>query len=330
MRLISEKELKKYGKTYSLSKQAIALVNQQKANWELASANYRSLKKVQTRSFDFGHFRIDCQFNPGRIRSSAANTSREAIQSRPCFLCPGNLPPEQLGLPFQHDFTILTNPYPIFPYHLTIPANDHLPQQLTGKTEALLLLSHALSDFTVFYNGPRCGASAPDHFHFQAGLKEMLPVEDELENLIVNHSSLLAENGKIKVFAVENYLRRIICFRSDDKDQLVKHIEMATRFLPFSENEEPMMNLLAWVQSSYWNVVLFPRGLQRPWQYFADEFDRLLVSPAAVEMGGLIILPREEDFYKLTEKDLISVFDQVTLHAEDFNRLKQKIKESVQ
>ncbi|HPT32834.1 MAG TPA: DUF4922 domain-containing protein, partial [Prolixibacteraceae bacterium] len=145
MNIISEQELKKYGKTFSLSAQAIALVNQQKATWKPASSNYRSLKEVQIRSFDFGHFRIDCQYNPGRIRSSAANTSEAAILSRPCFLCAENRPAEQTGIAYQGEFTILANPYPIFPYHLTIPSNLHSPQQISGNVDSLLQLGYDLS-----------------------------------------------------------------------------------------------------------------------------------------------------------------------------------------
>jgi hypothetical protein len=328
MSLISEKELTKYGKTYSLSKMAIALVNQQKATWELASVNYRSLRKVQTRSFDFGHFRIDCQYNPERIRSSAADTNREAILSRPCFLCDENLPPVQFGVAFGNEYFILTNPYPIFPFHLTIPYHLHTPQQIAGNLDAMLQLSYALSDFTVFYNGPRCGASAPDHLHFQAGSRDSLPIEEELELLLQNHSDLLTDNGTIRIYAVENYLRRFICFRCGDKELLIRQINKVIDLLHSDGTEEPMMNILTWYHPSGWSVVLFPRSLQRPREYYANDFDRLIISPAAAELGGLVILPREEDFYKLTEKDLVSVFGQVTIQKNVFNELKQRIADS--
>jgi hypothetical protein len=328
MHFISENELKKYGKIYAQSKMAVALVNQQKATWELAAANYKSLKQVRTRSFDFGHFRIDCQFNPGRIRSSAANVHPDAISSRPCFLCEAHLPPEQAGVPFGTGYTILTNPFPVFPYHLTIPFNSHIPQQISGNTGILLDLSYTLNDFTVFYNGPRCGASAPDHLHFQAGSRNVLPLEDELDSLLQNHSELLIHNGKIRILAVENYLRRFICFDSDNKELLIKYIENTIGLLSLPGYEEPMMNILSWYRPAGWYVLLFPRILHRPREYDADEFDRLVISPAAIELGGLVILPREEDFYKLTEKNLVSVFSQITIPEKEFSELKQNISKS--
>jgi hypothetical protein len=324
--LISETELKKFGKTYSLSKQAIALVNQQKATWELASSNYKALNNVRESSFGFDHFKVKYQFNPERIRSSAANTNQEVILARPCFLCTQNLPRQQFGIPFDDHFIILTNPYPIFPYHLTISSIHHVPQQIDGNIETLLNLTYALSDFTVFYNGPQCGASAPDHFHFQAGIKDTLPIEEELDLLQGNYGEELVNDGMTRVFAVENYLRRFIGFSSSDKGLLIRHLQQVINFLPYKEPEEPMMNILAWYQFPEWKVILFPRSKQRPWQYFADDFNRLVISPASVELGGLIILPREEDFYKLTKKDIESVYEQVTIQHEDFKALTKHIK----
>jgi hypothetical protein len=325
MRLISETELKKYGKTYSLSRQAISLVNQQKATWPLAATNYKALKNVRENSFNMGHFILKIQYNPERIRSSSANTNQEAILSRPCFLCARNFPPEQTGIPFRDQFIILTNPFPIFPFHLTIPTTDHIPQEIDGNMETMLDLSYALSDFIVFYNGPQCGASAPDHFHFQAGIRGTLPVEEEFDILRSSYSEKLTENSTSPVFAVENYLRRFIGFQTSDKELLIHQLRLVIGCLPKTDSEEPMMNILTWYQFPEWKVALFPRAKQRPWQYYSDDLNQLMISPAAVELGGLVILPREEDYYKLTEKDLISVYDQVTIQKDDFNELKNNI-----
>jgi hypothetical protein len=325
MRLISETELKKYGKTYNVSRQAIALVNQQKATWPLATANYNTLKTVRESSFSMGHFTVKYQFNQERIRSSAADISKEAILARPCFLCAQNLPSGQYGIPFGSRFIILVNPFPIFTCHLTIPSVDHSPQKIDGNLGSLLDLSYALSDFVVFYNGPKCGASAPDHFHFQAGIRETLPVEAEFDLLRDNHSVQLFTDGKSTVFAVENYLRRFIGFQNQDKEEMVRQITHIIGCLPKTGDEEPMMNILAWYQFPYWKAVIFPRALQRPWQYYSNDFNQLIISPAAVEMGGLFILPREEDYYKLTEKDLISIYDQVTMQKDDFAELRNAV-----
>jgi hypothetical protein len=328
MQMIPEKELQKYGKTRTLSQQAIALVNQQKATWELAAAGYKALKTVRESSFDFGDSKVRYQFNPGRIRSSAADTSKEAILTRPCFLCSQNLPPLQAGIPYRDRFTILTNPFPIFPYHLTIPATTHIPQEITGNIGTLLDLSHDLPDFTLLYNGPQCGASAPDHLHFQAGIRDVLPVEEELDTLVRNLSEVLAEDAGTQVYASERYLRSVLIFRSANKESLVRRLEKTVSCLPGDGSGEPMMNIISWYQAPQWNVLLFPRATQRPWQYFAGDFSRLVISPAAVELGGLVILPREEDFYKLTQKDMISIYDQVCIQPADFRVLREKLKES--
>jgi hypothetical protein len=330
MKHLTEIDLKKFGKTFSLSKRAIALVNHEKANWPLAEAGYSSLRQVQTRTFDFGHFRIDCQFNPGRIRSSAANTEASAIEARPCFLCETNRPPEQSGMPFGTDYAVLCNPFPIFPYHLTIPLQMHEPQLISGHIESFLQLTYNLQEFVVFYNGPKCGASAPDHFHFQAGIRDILPIEDELKCLIDENSETLIDSPEIKINAVENFLRRFICFHSADQEILSKWISKALNVLPKQEGDsEPMVNMLGWFTNGAWQIVLFPRAVQRPREYFADDFDRILVSPAAVELGGLVILPREEDFFKLTAENLVSIFSQVTLQKDDFEDFKEKLIQTI-
>jgi hypothetical protein len=325
MQLISENELKKYGKTYNVSRQAIALVNQQKATWPLAATNYKALKNVRESIFNMAHFTLKVQYNPERIRSSSANTNQEAILSRPCFLCAQNLPPEQTGISFRDKFMILTNPFPIFPFHLTIPSTEHIPQKIDGNIGTMLDLSYALSDFIVFYNGPQCGASAPDHFHFQAGNREILPLEEEFDILRNAFSEKLSDNGKSTIFAVDNYLRRFIGFQTSDKELLIHQLTKVIGCLPETGGEEPMMNILAWYQFPEWKVALFPRAKQRPWQYYSEDLNQLIISPAAVELGGLVILPREEDYYKMTEKDLVSVFDQVTIQKDDFTELKNNI-----
>lgn len=324
-RLTSENELKKYGKTWSLSAKALALANQQKACWPLAGNNYRALKNSRESEISFGTFVVKYQFNPERIRSSAANTSPEAISSRPCFLCPGNLPAEQAGIPVAGRFILLVNPYPIFPVHLTIPSTLHTPQRIDGSIDALLEISRLLNEFVVFYNGPKCGASAPDHLHFQAGIRGILPLEDDLDTLVTAHSQINSVDSDVRIYAPGNYLRRILILRSASAESLQKRLSTIINLLPAEQGEEPMVNILTWYNAPEWTVAVFPRAKQRPWQYFADDFDKLVISPAAVELGGLVVLPREEDYFKLSGKELASVYEQVTLGKEDFETLKMKI-----
>ncbi len=324
--LIPGNELEEFGKTCSLSDQAIALVNHQKADWSLAHENYRQLSQVRTKSFRFGNSRIDCQFNPQRVRSSSADTSPEGILLRDCFLCAGNRPVIQKGILFGTDFIILTNPYPIFPFHLTIVHQKHCPQQIEGNLEPFLELTCALEKFTVFYNGPQCGASAPDHLHFQAGVRKYCPLEEALENMDDMHAEILVDRDPVRIFAGESCARRFLILRSENKACLIRWITLIIRLLERGTKNEPMLNLLSWFEKKEWKVLLFPRGMQRPWQYYADDHAKLLISPAAVELGGLVVLPREEDFLKITCRDLRDIYSQVTLSETDFDLLKQKLK----
>jgi hypothetical protein len=326
-RTLTDEELKKFGTTWSWSARAKALVNQQKATWATAGEHYRSLRQVETRVADFGSFRVLLQHNPGRILSSAANTAASAVAARPCFLCEANRPAEQVALPWSEGYLVLTNPYPIFPYHLTIPAEEHIPQHLEGRIHDMLRLARDLNEFTLFYNGPRCGASAPDHFHFQAGLRDFLPVEEELDGLLSGQATTLHDDGSLQILAVEHYLRRMLCFRGRDAKSLEEGVTKTIALLPHDGQGEPMMNLLTWYSGEGWTLLLFPRALQRPWQYFAEDEKKIVVSPAAVELGGVVILPRNEDFLKITPADLVSVFDQVTLPAEEFCALISRLKQ---
>jgi hypothetical protein len=324
---LSHSDLKKYGKTYNLSVLSIALVNHQKANWELAANNYRSLKQVRKTSFEFDHFRIDCQFNPERIRSSAADTGIQSIQSRPCFLCDENRPAEQAGIPYGDDFTILCNPYPIFPYHLTIPTLKHIPQLIEDHIEDFLHLVRDLQDFTVFYNGPDCGASAPDHFHFQAGIRDFLPIEDELHSLIVEKSERILFRPELEVYAIHDYLRNFLIIKSTQEMILAKTLKNIISLIkPSHPGHEPMLNLLGYYKTGIWHITLFPRSTGRPSEYFADDFDKILVSPAAVEMAGLLILPREEDFFKINKENIKSIYHQVSIGKDEFNTMTEQIK----
>ena len=327
MTYLTHNDLKKYGKTYSLSVLAVALVNHQKANWELPANNYRLLKQVRKTTYNFDYFRIDCQFNPERIKSSAADMGAQAIQSRPCFLCEDNRPMEQAGIPYGNDFVILCNPYPIFSYHLTIPTLRHIPQLIEDHISDFLNLSKDLQDFTVFYNGPECGASAPDHFHFQAGIRDILPIEEELAIIQEEKAEAIVSHYDLKIFAVRDYLRNMLVIRSSKENILAQTLKDIIRLLnPHNSGKEPMINMLANYKSGVWHISLFPRRVGRPSEYFAEDFDKILVSPAAVEMAGLMILPREEDFYKITKENLINIYRQVSISNDDFLDLLEQIK----
>ena len=325
-KVISLGELRKFGSVGNLNEQAKKLVAQQKATWNLAAKNYNGAGSVQTLTFDFGHFSIVAQFNPERIRSSAAKTDAKSIAERPCFLCLKNLPKEQKGILFQEDYVILTNPFPIFHAHLTIPSLQHKPQQIPEYLDDMLKLSRELNDFIVFYNGPQTGASAPDHFHFQAGINGLLPIEKEYAELSKNYAEAVLQNSNVKVFAVSDYLRRFIAIESANCAAIQHVFNMIYRLLPAENNTEPLLNILCNYKNGGWQVIIFPREKQRTSHFYKDDENRIVVGPASVELGGMLILPRHEDFNKITQKTIEEIYSEVTISKGVFRQIIQQIK----
>lgn len=328
-KIISPSELSKFGMIDNLNEQAKSLVLQQKATWEIAGKNYEALTRVQTKTFDFGHFRIVTQFNPERIRSSAAKTDAKSISERLCFLCSENLHIEQKGIVFQNSYLVLTNPFPIFPIHLTISKLEHTPQVILGHFSDLLELSESLTDFTLFYNGPQCGASAPDHFHFQAVIKNSLPIEDEFSVLDDQFSETIFQSDKLKIVAVENFLRSFIAIVSEDKAEIKEKFKFMYNNLDSEKGEEPMLNMICNFQEGKWRLIIFPREKQRPSHFYRTKEYQLLVSPAAVEMGGVLVLPGEEDFMKITKKEIVEIYREVTIQPEAFHHVILRLKENL-
>jgi len=283
-------------------------------NWDTACVNYSDIDKVKIKDFGFDDFTIKVQFNPARIRSSAAKVDAKSIQERKCFLCPDNLPPEQEGVPFGNDYQILVNPYPIFPKHFTIPAYKHTDQLIYDRYTDMLDLAKELSDYVVFYNGPKCGASAPDHVHFQAGIKGILPIEKDIASM---NRELIYSNGGSHIYALKHYLRNGFLIVSDLKGQSVSHFNRVYSSLEIKDGDsEPMMNILLWVAGGRYYSCVFPREKHRPTCFYAEGDDKLLISPASVDLGGLFITPREEDFEKITTQDIVQILKEVCLDDE--------------
>jgi len=306
------------------------LLNEQKVSWELLKQNYITLSGVQTRVFDFDSFQVKIQLNPARIKSISAAVDENSINTRECFLCVDKLPPEQNAIAYGKNFLILANPYPIFSEHYTISKRKHIPQAIIGNFEDLLNISKDLeSSLTVFYNGPKCGASAPDHMHFQAALKNRMPIEIEFDKILDTKSNIIFNNGRIKVRFFKNYLRHLISFESNNKGELlVAFRTLLKAFRMISKpQDEPLMNIIANYRKNKWCIFIFPRRVHRPTQYFEENEKKLLISPAAVDMGGLLITPSEEDFDKIKIDDVIDIFRQVTITKEYFEFLKKKIGE---
>ncbi len=280
-------------------------------HWELAKINYELLGKVMTMYFPFGTYEILVQFNPERIRSTSASVDKKSIDDRPCFLCRTNRPPEQQDLPFNEKYTILVNPFPIFERHLTIPANQHIPQRILENFGDLLDISLALPGFSVFYNGPQCGASAPDHLHFQAGSRGFMPVEKDFwdsGNVIIYGRKL-----KTEIWNWENYHRGIITIRGRSREGLSEAFNFFYNKIAAIQpgRPEPMLNIIAYREKGDWIIHIIPRRLHRPSQYFLEGSGQIVLSPASVDISGVLITPREQDFQKITEDDITDILHQV-------------------
>jgi ATP adenylyltransferase/5',5'''-P-1,P-4-tetraphosphate phosphorylase II len=295
------------------SKQALTLISDQIAEWDLAAKNYGSLKTVKVKTFNFGDYHIDIQYNSERIVSSSAKVDAQSIEARPCFLCQKNLPSQQRCVSFDDKFLVLVNPFPIFPKHLTIPSVRHTDQRIIENIGMMLNLATKLEDFIVFYNGPKCGASAPDHLHFQAGNKGYLPIEVDFNN--VKCCQKVRQIGSVIVSHWPNYHRGIITLNGKDKNDLSDCFNKVYSKLQILQpnEEEPMLNMLCSFDGSEWVLHIFPRTSHRPTQYFESAEKQLLLSPGSVDMGGVLILPREEDFIKITKEDVIDVLRQVCI-----------------
>ncbi|MDH8702256.1 hypothetical protein M2138_001616 [Dysgonomonadaceae bacterium PH5-43] len=290
-----------------------AFFEKQLKDWKTISDNYSALKNIQCKTVSFDEFYIKVQYNPERIRSSVANVDKKSIAKRPCFLCDANRPQEQESINYPPCYYLLVNPYPIFPQHLTIPDRKHNPQLIKGRIGDMLSLANDLPDFTILYNGPKCGASAPDHFHFQAGNKGVLPIERDV--ISYKRKVIINKEHKGTLYRLENYLRECLVFESKDKEWLCAsfedYYEYQHKLQPLEE--EPMFNLICWKDNDTWKLVVFPRKQHRPRQYFEEGKSNILLAPGVVDFGGVLVVPREEDFIKL-DKDLITdIYSQLTL-----------------
>jgi len=294
-----------------LNSQIRALFVEQKENWSLARTNFEGLKTVRTKSFSFGDFEVKVQFNPARIVSSGAKVDAKTIAERKCFLCADNRPAEQRAVEFGN-YEILVNPFPIFPEHFTIPRKEHVDQQIKPYFADMLQLAEVLDDYLIFYNGPRCGASAPDHMHFQAGTKDFLPLVNDYKRLKDTHAQLLVESETFQLFSFNDYLRAVYCIESTDIESARDSFEKLYTHYSNDENEEPMLNIVCTFETDKWYTFVLPRKAFRPWQYTAEGDQQLLVSPATVEMCGIFITPVESHFERIAKEDVESILVQVS------------------
>ena len=304
-----------------LELQVKKLLDNQLHTWQVVQDNYAALNFVQIRRIECLGREVLLQFNPKRIRSSVAKVDKASLEARPCFFC--YRPKEQESVIYNSDFEILVNPYPIFQEHLTIPLLRHERQQVKPYMGTMLDLAKSLPSFAIFYNGPKCGASAPDHMHFQAGTREGFPV---IQNWIREEKKLIWEKNGVNLY-MNSYISPTTLFLvSKDREGVLELFERLYDLLEIKQEEyEPRINLLTWVNQEEWIICLFPRESSRPSCYYAEENDKILISPATVEMSGLFITPLESDFLKVTAKDLQKIWQEVSVEKDKIESLICKI-----
>lgn len=298
-----------------------SFIDEQLAEWPLAHCNYAALEGVQVKNVQVNGVTYKVQFNPARIVSSGAKVDAKTIQERKCFLCPANLPAEQKGIPFANHYQILVNPFPIFPRHLTVPEVAHVPQRIANRFGDMLALAQALPGYTVFYNGPKCGASAPDHAHFQAGNRGFMPIENDWRNQVAGK---VADYKGSSLYWLDDAPRTTLVIESAVQAEAEALFATIYRLLPLKEGEtEPMMNvLIQYNEADRWVVFVFPRAKHRPDCYFAEGEDKLLSSPASVDLGGVFITPVESDFQKMNATHIAQILSEVCLSSTDFAHLR--------
>lgn len=314
-----------------------AFFERQMELWSEVAVRFEALEKdVQTRKLELGNYALTVQYNPARMVSTAAKVDKRNLKKRPCFLCNHNRPEQQISLPVEGTLQVLVNPFPILPGHLTIPTRRHTPQNLSKLLPSMLRLAWELPNLLVFYNGARCGASAPDHAHLQAGKRGIVPIErdwklhenhlEKLYPLKGEEEAELNELGYVSksvgLYLLKGYACPAFVLRGGQPEGEGFLITKLLSVLPVDDKAaEPNVNMLAWREkgdpgdTDNLVIVLFTRKKHRPDCYFSEGKSQCLVSPGALDMGGLVITPREEDFNRMTPKMAAGILREVS-HSE--------------
>ena len=295
----------------------------QLAAWPMAAANFEALGGVKVKELDVNGMPFKVQFNPARMASSGAKVDAASLKARPCFLCEKNRPEVQIGIEWNDRYTILVNPFPIFHRHLTIPDTSHTDQLIAGRIADMMGLAAELNGYTVFYNGPRCGASAPDHMHFQAGNSDFLTIAPAIENAELK---TIAADGDATLSLVDTLPVKVFVIDAADHSAGERLFGRLLEAMPVPEGErEPMLNLLCYSTPAGERLVVIPRKRHRPACYGTDN-GCMLISPASVDVGGVFITPRPEDFERMDQAAIASILDEVCLTAEEIGEIASHVR----
>lgn len=297
--------------TNSVTARVLKMLEEQKEEWPVVGKRFAALQQIQVKTLTLSsNCHIMVQFNPDRIRSSNADISPEVLSKRPCFLCPDGRDSLQRTFPLG-DYGVQVNPYPIFPEHFTVTYKSHTPQSIRGRFGEYLSVLRDLEGLTVFYNGPHCGASAPDHLHFQACTQGILPVEKEWNTC---RAELVTTEKSGQLLRVKNYFRTLFVLKGKSPQVIEQLFYEWLNEMPVREGEyEPRLNVIGFCHEGDYTVFLFPRNQLRPNCFYTKDDSHRMVSPASVEMGGLFITPIEKDFHALSASDAVEILNECTL-----------------
>jgi ribosomal protein S18 acetylase RimI-like enzyme len=319
--LLQERAYGTFNERGNLPGLCLELLAEQKKTWPDLRLGYESLKNVRERDLPYRGFSVRLQCNPGRIKSSTAAVDRQNAREHRCFLCLDQLPQSQKGIFYQGDYLILCNPMPVFSSHFTVSHIDHRFQAIGEHIDIFLQLMADLgSGWTVLYNGPKCGASAPDHLHFQAAPSGQMPIEKEVRE--ENRLTLMAQVAGVLLYRVGDLGRAAILLEGDDPEAMKTAFNAylnAMKKVLFID-EEPMINVAGFYDDRRWRLVIFPRRKHRPDAFFREGEDRMVVSPGVIDMGGLLITPVEKDFERLDATAVEDIYREVSLEAQTVGR----------
>lgn len=309
-----------------------ALIAEQHEAWPALRDGYEMFQQIATKRVPVGDTEVVIQHNPRRIRSTAAAVDKTSVGERPCFLCAANLPPEEKGIPYGDDLIFLCNPFPVLDRHLTITHRQHIEQKIAGNVELLIAMAGDLApDYFVLYNGPQCGASAPDHLHFQACSRRLLPIEQEIaagEPLNPAHCDICEEQrrNQFELFTLEGCGRSVIVLRGNDPREIAHWFYRTVEEMPRADDQsEPLMNLVCTFDRDTFTLYVFPRLRHRPASFFAQGDARLIVSPGAIDMAGVVVVPERAHFLKLDGATMEAIFAEVSLSDAAVNEMLDRV-----
>ena len=295
--------------------------------WDDAGQRFLDLQKVQVKQLDDDLADWRVQFNPARMVSTGARIDKKTIEQRPCFLCAKNRPESQFTRVIDNDFELLVNPFPILPMHFTIPSLRHQPQRIYDNYREIYSLLDAYPELMVFYNGPKCGASAPDHMHFQAGTSGVVPLQHTWQRLSRSMETLAELPDGSTLSVVNDYACAAYAVKSTTAESGSKLFGMLYHALPNdAHDDEPMMNIVAWRTDNAYVSVVLPRRKHRPDCYYATDDSQLMISPGALDMAGLVITARPDDFEKLTTQRMQDILAEISLTPEQMRGVAERIK----